>query len=109
MNKETISKIKKLKKKGKNPTEISKLLNIPYSTVQYHYDDEARKRHIAHVKLMQKEKPQKRNKKKNREYQRKYHNRRYKEDEEYREKMKKANREHQRKVYALKKKEKKNE
>lgn len=101
MNKK--EQIQQLKKEGKNQITISKELNLPYSTVRYYYNEDARLKHIEHVKLMQKEKPQKRNKVKGREYQRKYHNKRYKEDEVYREKLKEANRINQRKVYALKK------
>lgn len=96
--------IKKLKEQGKKPMEISKELNIPYSTVMYHYNDEYRLRHIEHCKIMRKENPPKINKVKYRNYQRKYHNRRYKEDEVYREKCKEANKLNQRKAYALKKK-----
>ena len=107
MKKQLRDKIKKLKKEGKNPAEISKELDIPYSTVQYHYNDEVRRRHIEHVKLMQKEKPQKRDKEKHREYQRKYQSNRYKTDKIFREKMKERNKLHQRKVYELKKKKKK--
>ena len=97
MNKE--KKIQKLKEQGKTKTEISKLLEIPYSTVCYHYDEEYKKRHIEKAKERNKKHGYKRNEDKYREYQRNYHNKRYKTDKKYREKVKKLSREYQRRKY----------
>lgn len=44
MNPETITKIRELRSKDKTILEISKLINIPVSTVRYWLDDEERKK-----------------------------------------------------------------
>jgi hypothetical protein len=98
ITKQTINKIKELKKKGKTPKEISIKLKLAYSLVLYHYSDDYRKKSIERNKKTQKENPR-RNKENYKKYQRKYQNKRYKEDEEFREKIKKWNREYQKRKY----------
>lgn len=69
-------RIRRLKEEGKTQSEISKELNIPYSTVQYYYNEKIRQRALNYQKEYQKRNPQTRGDK-YREYQRKYHKKYY--------------------------------
>jgi len=76
ITKEQIKQIRKLKEEGLTQKAISNKLNIPTSTVQYHYDLKNKERSINYQKEYQKKNPPKRGDK-YREYQRIYHNKRY--------------------------------
>lgn len=84
---EQIEKIKKLREEGKSQKEISEILNIPKSTVQYWSNEEIRERNIKRgielYKNLSEEEKKERNKKQ-REYRRNYYRNRYHNDEEYR-------------------------
>lgn len=95
--KEQINKIKELKKKGKTMVEISKELNLPYSTVQYYFNSKYKENQLKRSKEYVKKHGITRNEKNYKEYQRNYHAKKYNEDPDYREKLKKLNRENQRK------------
>ncbi len=79
-------KIREMRKEGKTLVEIGEKLKISPSTVAYHSSEEQRqvaiKRSTRNRKPLNKE--QKENKKK---YTRKYHARRYKNDEEFRNRI----------------------
>lgn len=85
--KEQINKIRELHKEGKNQREISEIMNMPKSTIQYWLSEEKRQRKISnqkkYLKNLSKEKKKELNEKQ-REYRRNYYKTRYHNDEEYR-------------------------
>jgi hypothetical protein len=102
LTKQQITKIKELKKEGKTAKEISSILKVSLSTIQYHYDPKVKKRQLNYQKEYQKKNPQIRGDE-FREYQRKYSNKFYHSAENH-ERLKKYHRDYQKKRYdALKK------
>lgn len=95
-----IEKIKKLKELKQTPKDISIKLKIPYSTVLYHYSEEYKFK--TKQKAIKNNKKYKKDKIKNKEYQKKYHKKKYETDPIYREYIQTKNRENQRKRYRLK-------
>lgn len=71
-----IKKIKDLKEEGTTQKVISKILELPTSTISYYSSKENRERASKYQKEYHKKNPQKRGDK-YREYQRIYHNKRY--------------------------------
>jgi transposase len=59
ITKEQKIKIKEMYELGKSITEISKELELPYSTIQYHANEQTRKKHIEKAKNYSKENPRK--------------------------------------------------
>lgn len=86
VTKEEIKQMEKLQKEGNSILKIAKLMKRPYVTVRYYLDEEFRQKRIQNAKEYTKRNPVKRTDKL-REYQRKYHNNRYKNDPEYRRKQ----------------------
>ena len=86
---EQIEKIKKLREEGKSQKEISEILNIPKSTVQYWFSEEIRKRKIKRgiewYKNLSEEKKKELNERR-KGYRRNYYKNKYHNDEEYRKK-----------------------
>lgn len=81
MKQETINQIKLLKEQGKRPIEISRELNLPYSTILYYCSSEYRKNKINDAKEYQKKNKPKRTDKL-RAYQREYHKKYYQRKKE---------------------------
>lgn len=98
MEKEIINKIKELKEEGKTAKEISKELNMPYSSVRYHFSEKEKTKSIERAKKYNRENPEKINKERNKLYQRKYKNDYYHSPENH-ERLKEYHREYQRKRY----------
>jgi hypothetical protein len=97
-----IKEIKRLSLEGKKQFEISKILNIVPSRVDYWSNDEVRKKRInksnEHFKNLTKE--QRSNYYKSRkEYLKNYMRNRYQTDETFREKVKARQREYERRSY----------
>lgn len=92
MKKEIKNKINKLKEEGKTKTEISKELNLPYSTICYNFNEDYKLKQIKRTNKYSKENRDCRDKEKYKEYQRNYHRDRYNNDPEFREKVKERNR-----------------
>ena len=87
MKQETKDKIQELKGQGKTVREIHKELNLPESTVQYHYDDKRRKNRIKGVIEYFRNLPQERKSeiyKRRKEYITKYVRKKYRTNEAYR-------------------------
>lgn len=70
-------RIKQLKQEGKKPIEISKELNLPLSTVRYHYDSKYKENQITRSKEYTKKNGDNRNKENFRKYQREYKKKMY--------------------------------
>jgi len=98
ITKEIRNKIKELRDQGKRVCDIQKELGMQQSQVSYYFNDKSRLKRIKKAVEYAKQNPRKITEK-YREYQRKYHNKRYKEDETFREKVKRKSREYQKMIY----------
>lgn len=92
ITKEIKERIQELKKQEKSAAEIARILNLPTSTVYYHYNKKNRAKTIERVKKYQKKNKLNRNKEKYKQYQKEYRNKKYKEDSEFRENQKERSR-----------------
>jgi len=95
LTKDKIKEIELLKGEIIYP-EIAKLFNVHVSTINYHLNEKHRERVKARSRKRILKFPC--NKKKRREYQRRYQKERYEKDLEFRERMKKFAREYKRKI-----------
>jgi len=89
MNKQTINKIKELKKEGKTQKEIAEIIGVAQSTVQYWVNEESRIKKIEKSKEWWKKLPNDKKKelsKKRNQYRKDYYRNKYYSDEEYRKK-----------------------
>lgn len=85
-------KMKVMRKNGISDKKIAEIMKIPPSTVQYHLNPEQKQKQIERSVKNEKQRDR-------RKYMREYMSKRYKNDEEFKERLKKSNRDYQRRKY----------
>jgi len=89
LTKKQIEKIRELSKEGKSQTEISRMMNIPPSTIRYWMNEEARVDNIERAKGWYKNQSEDKRTEMNlkkKDYRQNYYKQKYWKDEEYRKK-----------------------
>lgn len=102
MDKEAIAKIRDLLDEGKTQAEVSRILNLSKSLVNYYSSEETRKKIIQRAKKYFKKLPKEKKRERarnHRDYLRNYFNNRYNTDEEFRKKHIERVIEYQKKKY----------
>ena len=87
VTKEQINQMKKLREEGKTQREISEIMNLPISVVQYWLNENLREKNKRRVREWYKRQSKEKRRELNlrqKEYRRDYYRNRYHTDEEYR-------------------------
>jgi len=102
INEKQKEKIKQLREQGKSYYEISKIIKVTPTTIRYHLSKEFRDKIRIYNRERYRKMTSEQKKKyiqKKKEYQTKYHNKRYKEDKEFREKHIERAKDYQKRTY----------